>query len=227
MKKLVFLTGAGISAESGIPTFRNSVGGLWENYNVDEVATSKAIETNPEVVYKFYNELRKKYKNCKPNDAHRMIAELEKDYEVYVITQNIDNLHEQAGSSNVLHLHGEFNKVRAVDNYNLLFDYKKDITPDTEINEHKVRPHVVLFGEDVPNIEIASKILCDADICVIIGTSFNVYPAAGLVNYVDMDNPIYYIDPNPALIPDYSDVIVIKKTATDGMKELYNILRHD
>lgn len=227
MKKLVFLTGAGISAESGIPTFRNSVGGLWENYNVDEVATSKAIETNPEVVYKFCNELRKKYKNCKPNDAHRMIAELEKDYEVYVITQNIDNLHEQAGSSNVLHLHGELNKVRAVDNYNLLFDYKKDITPDTEINEHKVRPHVVLFGEDVPNIEIASKILCDADICVIIGTSFNVYPAAGLVNYVDMDNPIYYIDPNPALIPDYSDVIVIKKTATDGMKELYNILRHD
>lgn len=225
MKKLVFLTGAGISAESGIPTFRDSVDGLWENYNVDEVATSKAIKTNPEVVYKFCNELRKKYEKCKPNDAHRIIAELEKDYEVYVITQNIDNLHEQAGSTNVLHLHGELNKVRAVDNYDLLFDYKEDITPDTEINGYKVRPHVVLFGEAVPNIEIASKILCDADICVVIGTSFNVYPAAGLVDYVDVDNPIYYIDPNPAPIPDYSDIIVIKETATKGMRKLSKMLR--
>lgn len=224
MKKLVFLTGAGISAESGIPTFRDSVDGLWENYDVDAVATSKAIRTNPEVVYRFCNELRKKYESCKPNDAHKMIAELEKDYEVYVITQNIDNLHEQAGSTNVLHLHGELNKVRAVDNDNLLFDYTEDITPNTEINGHKVRPHVVLFGEAVPNIEIASKILCDADICVVIGTSFNVYPAAGLVDYVDVDNPIYYIDPNPAPIPDYPDIIVIKETATKGMKDLCQAL---
>lgn len=224
MKKIVFLTGAGISAESGIPTFRSAVNGIWENYQVEEVATHKAIVNNPDLVYKFCNELRNKYAGCLPNSAHKMIADLEKDYEVYVITQNIDNLHEQAGSSNVLHLHGEINKVRAVDDYNLLFDYTEDITPDTEIRRHKVRPHVVLFGENVPNIEIASKILCDADICVVIGTSFNVYPAAGLVSYVDIDNPIYYIDPDPAYTPDYPDIKVIKATATEGMKELIKIL---
>lgn len=224
MKKIVFLTGAGISAESGIPTFRSAVNGIWENYQVEEVATHKAIVNNPDLVYKFCNELRNKYAGCLPNSAHKMIADLEKDYEVYVITQNIDNLHEQAGSSNVLHLHGEINKVRAVDDYNLLFDYTEDITPDTEIRGHKVRPHVVLFGENVPNIEIASKILCDADICVVIGTSFNVYPAAGLVSYVDIDNPIYYIDPDPAYTPDYPDIKVIKATATEGMKELIKIL---
>lgn len=224
MKKIVFLTGAGISAESGIPTFRDAVDGIWENYPVEEVATHKAIVTNPDLVYKFCNELRKKYAGCLPNSAHKMIADLEKDYEVHVITQNIDNLHEQAGSSNVLHLHGEINKVRAVDNYDLLFDCEEDITPDTVINGHKVRPHVVLFGEDVPNIEIASKILCDADICVVIGTSFNVYPAAGLVDYVDIDNPIYYIDPNPANTSGYPDIIVIKATATEGMKKLLKIL---
>lgn len=224
MKKIVFLTGAGISAESGIPTFRSAVNGIWENYPVEKVATHKAIVNNPDLVYKFCNELRNKYAGCLPNSAHKMIADLEKDYEVYVITQNIDNLHEQAGSSNVLHLHGEINKVRAVDDYNLLFDYTEDITPDTEIRGHKVRPHVVLFGENVPNIEIASKILCDADICVVIGTSFNVYPAAGLVSYVDIDNPIYYIDPDPAYTPDYPDIKVIKATATEGMKELIKIL---
>lgn len=224
MKKIVFLTGAGISAESGIPTFRSAVNGIWENYPVEEVATRKAIKTNPDLVYKFCNELRNKYAGCLPNSAHKMIADLEKDYEVYVITQNIDNLHEQAGSSNVLHLHGEINKARAVDDYDLLFDCEEDITPDTVINGHKVRPHVVLFGENVPNIEIASRILCDADICVIIGTSFNVYPAAGLVGYVDMDNPIYYIDPDPAYTPDYPDIKVIKATATEGMKELIKIL---
>lgn len=224
MKKLVFLTGAGISAESGIPTFRDAVNGIWENYPVEEVATHKAIVNNPDLVYKFCNELRNKYARCLPNSAHKMIANLEKNYEVYVITQNIDNLHEQAGSSNVLHLHGEINKVRAVDDYNLLFDYTEDITPDTEIRGHKVRPHVVLFGENVPNIEIASKILCAADICVVIGTSFNVYPAAGLVSYVDIDNPIYYIDPDPAYTPDYPDIKVIKATATEGMKELVRLL---
>lgn len=227
MKKIVFLTGAGISAESGIPTFRSAVNGIWENYQVEEVATHKAIVNNPDIVYKFCNELRNKYAGCLPNSAHKMIADLEKDYEVYVITQNIDNLHEQAGSSNVLHLHGEINKVRAVDDYNLLFDYTEDITPDTEIRGHKVRPHVVLFGENVPNIEIASKILCDADICVVIGTSFNVYPAAGLVSYVDIDNPIYYIDPDPAYTPDYPDIKVIKATATEGMKQLLEVLKND
>lgn len=226
MKRIVFLTGAGISKESGIPTFREAGDGLWENYNVDEVATSKAIKSNPELVYKFINELRNKYKDCKPNSAHKDIAELEKEYEIVVITQNIDNLHEQAGSTNVIHLHGDLSKVRAVDKYNLLFDYTEDITPSTEIEGHKVRPHIVLFDEYVPNIEIAKKELHNADICVVIGTSFNVYPAANLVMYVPYGNPIYYIDPNPAYTPDYPDIKVIKATATEGMKELTKLLKN-
>lgn len=227
MKKIVFLTGAGISKESGIPTFRDAGDGLWENYDVQEVATHSAIVRNPDLVYKFINELKNKYKDCTPNEAHKLIAELEKDYEVVVITQNIDTLHEQAGSTNVVHLHGDLSKVRAVDNYNLLFDYKEDITPESVINGHKVRPHIVLFGEEVPNIEIVSKILCDADICVVIGTSFNVYPAANLVMYVPYGNPIYYIDPNPAYTPDYPDIKVIKEVATTGMKALVETLKEN
>ena len=227
MKKIVFLTGAGISKESGIPTFRDAGDGLWENCNVQEVATHSAIVSNPDLVYKFINELRNKYKDCTPNEAHKLIAELEKDYEVVVITQNIDTLHEQAGSTNVVHLHGDLSKVRAIDNYNLLFDYEEDITPESVIRGHKVRPHIVLFGEEVPNIEIASNILCDADICVVIGTSFNVYPAANLVMYVPYGNPIYYIDPNPAYTPDYPDIKVIKEVATTGMKVLVETLKEN
>lgn len=224
MKKIVFLTGAGISAESGIPTFRGAIEGIWENYPVEEVATHKAIKENPKLVYKFINELRNKYKDCKPNLAHELIAKLEDNYEVTVITQNIDNLHEQAGSTRVIHLHGDLSKVQAVNNYNLLFDYTEDITPDTVIDGHKVRPHIVLFGEDVPNIKRAIPFIKQADICVVIGTSFNVYPAAGLISYADVDNPIYYIDPNPAHTPDYSDIKVIKAVATEGMKELIKVL---
>lgn len=227
MKKIVFLTGAGISKESGIPTFRDAGDGLWENCNVQEVATHSAIVRNPDLVYKFINELRNKYKDCTPNEAHKLIAELEKDYEVVVITQNIDTLHEQAGSTNVVHLHGDLSKVRAIDNYNLLFDYEENITPESVIRGHKVRPHIVLFGEEVPNIEIASNILCDADICVVIGTSFNVYPAANLVMYVPYGNPIYYIDPNPAYTPDYPDIKVIKEVATTGMKVLVETLKEN
>ena len=227
MKKIVFLTGAGISKESGIPTFRDAGDGLWKNCNVQEVATHSAIVRNPDLVYKFINELRNKYKDCTPNEAHKLIAELEKDYEVVVITQNIDTLHEQAGSTNVVHLHGDLSKVRAIDNYNLLFDYEEDITPESVIRGHKVRPHIVLFGEEVPNIEIASNILCDADICVVIGTSFNVYPAANLVMYVPYGNPIYYIDPNPAHTPDYPDIKIIKEVATTGMKVLVETLKEN
>ena len=227
MKKIVFLTGAGISKESGIPTFRDAGDGLWENCNVQEVATHSAIVRNPDLVYKFINELRNKYKDCTPNEAHKIIAELEKDYEVVVITQNIDTLHEQAGSTNVVHLHGDLSKVRAIDNYNLLFDYEEDITPESVIRGHKVRPHIVLFGEEVPNIESARNILCDADICVVIGTSFNVYPAANLVMYVPYGNPIYYIDPNPAYTPDYPDIKVIKEVATTGMKVLVETLKEN
>lgn len=227
MKKIVFLTGAGISAESGIPTFRGAIDGLWENHKVEEVATAKAIKEHPEVVYKFINELRNKYKDCKPNSAHKAIADLEKDYDVTVITQNIDNLHEQAGSSKVIHLHGDLSKVRAIGSQ-VLFDYpEEEITPETRIFGLKVRPHVVLFGENVPSILETTPIIEQADICVVIGTSFNVYPAAGLVQCVDINNPIYYIDPNPAYTPDYPDIRVIKATATEGMKELIKILNDD
>lgn len=149
------------------------------------------------------------------------ILELEKKYEVVVITQNVDTLHEQAGSTNVIHLHGNLNEVRAVDNNNLIFTYPYEgITPNTEIEGHKIRPHIVLFGENVPMIGIAAEELTDADICVVVGTSFNVYPAADLIQYVPYGNPIYYIDPNPAPTPEYPDIEVIKATATEGMKQL-------
>ena len=172
------------------------------------------------------NELRNKYKDCKPNSAHKAIADLEKDYDVTVITQNIDNLHELAGSSKVIHLHGDLSKVRAIGtSYEVLFDYPEEgITPASEINGFKVRPHIVLFGEDVPNITKAIPIVEQADICVVIGTSFNVYPAADLVSYVD--NPIYYIDPSPAYTPDYPDIKIIKATATKGMKQFLKTLNN-
>lgn len=229
MKKLVVLTGAGVSAESGIPTFRNAVNGLWENVSVEEVCTVGCLERNEERTYRFYAGLHDKYKNCKPNQAHYDIAELEKDYDVTVITQNVDDLHEQAGSTNVLHLHGELNKVRALDDDSLLWDWDDSVImhEDFKIDGHNIRPHIVMFGEAVPNIEKAQKIMCDADICVVIGTSFNVYPAAGLVGYVDYGNPIYYIDPNPASTPDYPDIQVIKAKATDGMKELISKLKEN
>lgn len=164
-------------------------------------------------------------KDCVPNLAHYDIAELEKKYEVVVITQNVDTLHEQAGSTNVIHLHGNLNEVRAVDNDNLIFTYPYEgITPNTEIEGHKIRPHIVLFGENVPMIGIAAEELTDADICVVVGTSFNVYPAADLIQYVPYGNPIYYIDPNPAPTPEYPDIKVIKATATEGMKQLIKIL---
>lgn len=228
-KTIVFITGAGMSAESGIPTFRDSVVGLWENVSIDEVCTAEAIKKDPEKVHKFYNELRRKYKDAKPNDGHIAIADLEKDYDVYVITQNVDNLHEQAGSTNVLHLHGEMMKCRAVDNLDLIYDLDEnnpDTYPDMEIDGHKVRPHIVFFNEDVPNIGVASKIVKKCDICVVIGTSFNVYPAAGLIDYVPYHSPIYYIDPKPAYI-DMRGVEIIEKGASEGVKILKEKLKGD
>lgn len=224
MKKIVFLTGAGISAESGIPTFRGAIDSLWENHNVEEVATAKAIKEHPEVVYKFVNELRNKYKDCKPNSAHKAIADLEKDYDVTVITQNIDNLHEQAGSSRVIHLHGDLSKVRAIDSQ-VLFDYPEEgITPESKINGFRVRPHIVLFGEEVPNYSGAAFYLEQADISVIIGTSLSIYPAADLIYYA---NQMFYIDPYPAPLPEFPDIKIIKATATRGMQELIKILKND
>lgn len=225
MKKIVFLTGAGISVESGIPTFRGAINGLWENHKVEEVATANAIKEHPEVVYEFINELRNKYKDCKPNSAHKAIADLEKDYDVTVITQNIDNLHEQAGSSKVIHLHGDLSKVRDLDNYNLLFDYPEGgITPEFKIDGHKVRPHVVLFGEEVPNYGSAAFYIEQADIFVIIGTSLRVQPAADLIYYSNTDQ-MFYIDPYPIYLPEFPNIKVIKATATKGVEEFIKMLK--
>lgn len=225
-KNLVILTGSGISAESGIPTFRASETGLWENHSIMEVCTAGCFERNEEKAYRFYAMLHDTYKDCKPNQAHIDLASLEKDYDVTIITQNVDNLHEQAGSTNVIHLHGDISKVQAVDDPNLLWDWSDDIImhEDFKIDGHNIRPHIVMFGEDVPNIIPAIEIMKKADICVVIGTSFNVYPAAGLINFVEYGNPIYYIDPNPALTPDYPNIIVIEEPATKGVKTLISKL---
>ncbi len=228
MKRLVVLTGAGVSAESGIKTFRDA-DGLWENYPVMEVASHTGFVRNPALVHKFYNERRRQLINCKPNAAHYGLAELENDYDVDIITQNVDNLHELAGSSRVLHLHGELMKVRSMRHEDRVYT----LTPDnleTSVDTRDsygdpVRPHIVFFEEAVPNITPASEIVRQADILVIIGTSLVVYPAAGLMYYARKGTPIYYIDPNPAQIPsDMQNVTVIAKPATVGVAELKEIL---
>ena len=226
-KLLVVLSGSGISKESGIPTFRDSVDGLWENFNVEEVATDKAMKNEPEKVHDFCNILRNKYVKCEPNDAHKLLADLEKYYDVVIITQNVDNLHEKAGSSNVLHLHGNLMQCRDSGNPDYLFDVPVD--ENGEYNTHKgmvieghpVRPHIVLFGEDVPNITVAQKIARVADIAIIVGTSLAVYPAAGLVGEIEYGLPVYYIDPQPCVdYVIYGDFNIVKKPATEGMKEV-------
>lgn len=223
--KLVVSTGAGISAESGISTFRDS-GGLWEQYDVMEVASHEGYLRNPELIHRFYNDRRRQAAKAQPNDAHKALVRLEEFFDVYVITQNVDNLHERAGSSNVLHLHGQLDKVQAVDNPSKVFELKNPetgTTVDTVIDGHRVRPHIVFFGEAVPAFEPATELVREADIFVIIGTSLQVYPAASLLAYVRPGVPVYYIDPHPSgNIP--ATVHVIAKTATEGMKELSTIL---
>lgn len=223
-KKLVISTGAGMSAESGISTFRDS-GGLWEQYPVMDVASADGFRRNPELVHKFYNDRRRQLIDAQPNAGHRELVELEKYYDVYVITQNVDDLHERAGSSNVLHLHGELMKVRAIDDETKVYTLHPgalETTPATVIDGHRVRPHIVFFQEAVPNIEPAVELVGEADIFVVIGTSLNVYPAAGLLHYVRRGVPVYYIDPHPAAVPE--GVTVIKKGASEGVKELAHIL---
>lgn len=224
---LVVSTGAGVSAESGISTFRDA-GGLWENYPVMQVASADGFARDPELVHRFYNERRKQLINVQPNDAHKALAELEKDYDVYIITQNVDDLHERAGSSNVLHLHGELMKIRSIINPDYVETLDVDhleTTPATRgKNGDPMRPHIVFFQEPVPNIEKAVELVRQADIFVVIGTSLVVYPAAGLIQFVRPGTPIYYIDPNPAATPGIADVTVIKATATEGMRELEKIL---
>ncbi len=221
--KLVISTGAGISAESGIRTFRDA-DGLWENYPVMDVASADGFRRNPALIHQFYNERRAQLGQAQPNAAHTGLRELEKYFDVYVITQNVDDLHERAGSKNILHLHGELTKVRALDDESKLYkiDYNQTTTPDTVIDGHHVRPHIVFFQEAVPMFEPAVDLVAQADIFVIIGTSLVVYPAAALLNYVRRGVPVYYIDPNPGTVP--AGVTLIRKKATEGVAELEKIL---
>lgn len=224
---LVVSTGAGISAESGISTFRDA-GGLWENYPVMQVASAEGFARDPELVHHFYNERRKDLLKALPNAAHKALAELEKDYDVYIITQNVDDLHERAGSSKVLHLHGELMKIRSIRNpeYTETLDIDHlETSPATRgKNGDPMRPHIVFFNEPVPNIEKAVELVHKADIFMVIGTSLVVYPAAGLIQCVRPGTPVYYIDPNPASVSGIPDLTVIKEPATKGMETLVKLL---
>lgn len=222
-KKLVVSTGAGISAESGITTFRDA-GGLWEDYPVMDVASADGFRRNPKLVHDFYNARRKQLQTAQPNAAHKALVDLEKDYDVYVITQNVDDLHERAGSKNVLHLHGELMKIRSVNDPDYIESLSTDnleTSPETHgARGDLMRPHIVFFQEPVPMFERAAELASEADIFVVIGTSMAVYPAAGLLHYVRRGVPVYYIDPNPADVSAIGGVTVIKATATEGMKIL-------
>lgn len=217
-KKLVILSGAGMSAESGIKTFRDA-GGLWEGHDVMEVASPEGFRKNPALVLEFYNQRRRQLFEVQPNRGHEIIAELEASFEVTVITQNVDDLHERARSTNVVHLHGELLKARSVNNEHDIVEWKTDINPgDLHIDGHQLRPHIVWFGEAVPAIVEAMDIVEQADYLVVVGTSLQVYPAAGLIAYAKRDIPVFYVDPKPALIPNLRNPLdVLPMTASEGM----------
>lgn len=222
-KKVVVLTGAGISAESGISTFRDS-DGLWEQYRVEDVATHEAYLRNPELVLNFYNERRRQLFAVKPNEGHRQLVRLEEKYDVHIITQNIDNLHEQAGSTNVLHLHGELTKARSDRDENLIVEIgDRDIhLGDKAPDGAQLRPHIVWFGEAVPNIEPAAELCEKADFFIVVGTSMNVYPAAGLIHYVPRSTPCYLVDPKA--VPISRPITIVQEKAGTGVKKVVDEL---
>ncbi len=228
MKNLVILTGAGMSSESGIRTFRES-GGLWEEYDVTEVASPMGWWKNQELVLKFYNERRKQLETCKPNSGHFGVAALEKYFNVNVITQNIDNLHERAGSTKILHLHGELTKARSTADQSLVYEIGYDDIKQGDKCEKgsQLRPHIVWFGEAVPMMDEAVKITSTADIFVVIGSSLNVYPAAGLIDYAPEHASLWHIDPNEVTIPAWRKVEVIKMNASEGVAVLTKRLLAD
>lgn len=229
MKHIVVLTGAGMSAESGISTFRDS-GGLWEQYRIEDVATPEAFMRNPELVLDFYNMRRKECLKAQPNEGHIGLAEMQEKYYVSIITQNVDNLHEKAGSKKVIHLHGELMKARSSKNENRIYDINIEQSEiklgDVCEDGWQLRPHIVWFGEAVPMMAEAEKIVREADILVIIGASLNVYPAAGLINYVRSGVPVFLIDPNTVQVSK-SGVRFIRKGASEGVKELRKILSEE
>ncbi len=227
-RKIVVLTGAGISAESGMSTFRDS-DGLWNNYRVEDVATPEGFVRNPQLVLDFYNGLHRQLRDLQPNFGHVGLAELQQEYDVEIITQNIDNLHEKAGSRSVLHLHGELTKARSTRNEDLVTDWP--FGTDLHIGDKasdgaQLRPFIVWFEESVPNIVPASQLAAQADIFLIVGTSLNVYPAAGLIGYVPAKVPVYLIDPKPVKVPTDREVHVIAKGASEGMRDFMKQIKY-
>lgn len=225
-KKIVVFSGAGMSAESGIKTFRDT-GGLWEEYKIEDVATFEAWERNRELVLDFYNQRRKQVMNAAPNEAHKLVAELQNHFDVQVITQNIDDLHERAGSKKVLHLHGEIMKGRSTAKSDLVFPLKHWEIKSGDVCEvgSQVRPHIVWFGEAVPEMDKATAMAEEADIFITIGTSLNVYPAANLIHVVKSDIPKFLVDPGEFNLDYIKNLKVIKATAVEGMKVLMKTLK--
>lgn len=225
MQKIVVLSGAGISAESGISTFRDN-NGLWENHKIEEVATPEAWEMNRELVVKFYNMRRKQLLEVDPNAGHRALVQLEEKFDVQIITQNVDDLHERAGSSNVLHLHGELKKVRSTLDSSIVYtmeDWELKIGDVCEKGS-QLRPHIVWFGEEVPNISLAADMVSKADCLIVVGTSLNVYPAAGLIHEVRQNIPIYLVDPSNVDTGFLKEVKIIQANAGEGLTSLVNDL---
>ena len=225
MKKIVVLSGAGISAESGISTFRDS-NGLWENHRIEDVATPEGWNANPKLVLEFYNQRRKQLFEVEPNEGHKSLVKLEDFYDVQIVTQNVDDLHERAGSSNVLHLHGELKKVRSTIDHNLVYDldHWELKSGDKCENGSQLRPHIVWFGEAVPNIILAEENIRKADVLIIVGTSLNIYPAAGLVDLIKEGTKVYIVDPADVTVNGVENITVIKAGAVEGLAELVNEL---
>jgi NAD-dependent deacetylase len=224
-KKIVVLTGAGISAESGIKTFRDA-DGLWEGHDVMEVASPEGWRKNRELVLTFYNERRRQLFSVQPNAAHEALVKLEEKYDVYIITQNVDDLHERAGSKTIVHLHGELRKVRSTIDPRLVYDWDKEVKLGDKCEKgSQLRPHIVWFGEAVPMLDTAANLTSIADILMIIGTSMQVYPAAGLVHYVDSHVPIYFIDPKPSIKETaFPNLTIYAENATTGVRKLVDKL---
>ncbi|NER11965.1 NAD-dependent deacylase [Leptobacterium flavescens] len=225
MKKIAILTGAGISAESGINTFRGS-GGLWEGHDIKEVASPEGWKNDPELVLDFYNQRRRQLHEVSPNVAHQALANLQEKHLIDIITQNVDDLHERAGSKNVLHLHGELLKARSTFDEKLVYDWQGDIyLGDHCEHNHQLRPHIVWFGEAVPMLERAVNIVSKADILFVIGTSMQVYPAASLVHYIKANTPIFFIDPNPSISEDeLPHLTIIAEKASTGVPKAISLL---
>ena len=221
IKRIVVLSGAGMSAESGISTFRDA-GGLWEGHDVMEVASPEGFARNPALVQDFYNQRRRQLHQVEPNAGHCALAELERFFEVDTIPQNVDELHERAGTSRVMHLHVELRKVRSTGPQATVFSWEDDLTLEDRCPQgFALRPHIVWFGEEVPLLEPAARITSQADVLIIVGTSMQVYPAAGLVHYKRPGVPLYFVDPNPAVVPDqYDSLEIIPKTASEGLTTL-------